>query len=368
MNPDVILFNEFDYDAAGTAIASFQSNYLGVSQGGQTPVTYEHVFLAPSNTGIASGFDFNNDGSIGGGNDAYGFGNFEGQFGMVLLSKFPITGSRTFQEFLWNDMPGNIIPDADDPQTPEADTWFTPDELNAFRLSSKSHWDITVDVNGIPVHALAAHPTPPVFDGPEDLNGRRNHDEIKFWTDYVDGAGYITDDDGLSGGLAPDDRFVILGDYNADPFDGDSTGDVALQLLNHPKINGSPLSCPTSLGGPDAGARTGGINSSHTGSHALDTGDFNDSGPGNLRVDYVLPSINMAIEDQGVFWPEDEDPLFKLVGDFDFDLFSMGFPTGFFSSDHRLVFADVTVPEPTSMITLCVVAASLLTTRSKRRG
>ena len=35
------------------------------------------------------------------------------------------------------------------------------------------------------MHLLVAHPTPPTFDGAEDRNGTRNHDEIRFWADYV---------------------------------------------------------------------------------------------------------------------------------------------------------------------------------------
>ena len=106
-NPDVLLVNEFDYDANGEAAALFQQNYLGVSQNGVDPVEYPYVYVAPSNTGIPSGLDLNNDGSVGGPNDAYGFGFFPGQFGMVLYSKYPIDTEnvRTFQNFLWKDMP-----------------------------------------------------------------------------------------------------------------------------------------------------------------------------------------------------------------------------------------------------------------------
>ena len=51
---------------------------------------------------------------------------------------------------------------------------------------------------------LVAHPTPPVFDGPEDRNGRRNFDEIPLLGDYVTGrSGYIYDDDGGRGGPKP---------------------------------------------------------------------------------------------------------------------------------------------------------------------
>src|SRR5215216_1417815 len=86
--PDVLLINEFDYDPA--AVDLFRRNFLEVSQNGAAPIHYPYAFVAPSNTGIPSGMDFSNDGVIGGPNDAYGFGFFPGQFGMVVYSKYPI--------------------------------------------------------------------------------------------------------------------------------------------------------------------------------------------------------------------------------------------------------------------------------------
>jgi Endonuclease/Exonuclease/phosphatase family len=119
VNPDVLLINEFDFDAGGAAIELFQSNYLSLSQNGADPVHYPYVFVAPSNTGLASGFDLNNDGAIaldpntgGYGDDSLGFGSFAGQYGMVLLSKWPIDeeSARTFQRFLWQEMPRALLP------------------------------------------------------------------------------------------------------------------------------------------------------------------------------------------------------------------------------------------------------------------
>lgn len=337
-NPDVILVNEFDFDENDTA-AQFQQNYLSVSQNGAAPVDYAYRYIAPSNTGVPSGFDLDNNGSVGGPNDALGFGFFPGQFGMALYSKYEIDTEniRTFQNFLWKDMSGALLPD--DPNTPEPSDWYSPAELDAFRLSSKSHWDIPIKVNGETIHVLASHPTPPVFDGPEDRNGKRNHDEIRFWADYITpGQGsYIYDDVGNFGGLAAGSRFVIMGDQNADPFDGDSTDDAILQLLDNPLVNTSVT--PDSAGGPDAADRQGGANDTHEADPTFDTADFADTTPGNLRADYVLPSQNLAIADAAVFWPTDEDPLFPLVGNFDPSL-----PGGFPSSDHRLVRADVVIP------------------------
>ncbi len=331
--PDVLLINEFDFDP--TAAEDFRDNYLEVSQNGATPIEYPYLFIAPSNTGIPSGFDLDNSGGAGdfAPNDAFGFGFFPGQFGMVVYSMYPIDmdAVRTFQLFLWKDMPGANLPD--DPATQEPADWYSAEELDVFRLSSKSHWDVPIMMDNKVVHFLTSHPTPPVFDGPEDRNGTRNNDEIRFWADYIipSRSGYIYDDNGMPGGLPPGAMFVIAGDQNADPNDGDSSPGAAQQLLDHPLINTKVT--PDSEGGPEQSALQGGANATHLSDPAFDTADFSDSAPGNLRADYVLPRKNLQIQDAGVFWPLSSDPLFSLVGTFPFP-----------SSDHRLVWIDVRVP------------------------
>jgi len=199
------------------------------------------------------------------------------------------------------------------------------------RLSSKSHWDVPVEVGGRTVHLLASHPTPPTFDGAEDRNGRRNHDEIRFWADYITpGAGrYIYDDEGERGGLSPSASFVIAGDQNADPLDGDSVDAAIDQLLENKRIV-DPL--PASDGAVEAAALQGGANATHRGDPAYDTADFADTAPGNLRADYVLPSRRLTPIDAGVFWPVQADPLSRLTGVFPFP-----------SSDHRLVWVDLDI-------------------------
>ena len=343
---DIILINEFDYSPAAAEL--FRTNYLGVSQNGAGAVNYPYLFIAPSNTGIASGFDLNNNGAVvttpgapGYGDDALGFGAFPGQFGMVIYSKYPILADqvRTFQEFLWKDMPGARLPD--DPATAAPQDFYSPQELEIMRLSSKSHWDVPMLVNGEVVHVLAAHPTPPVFDGPEDRNGLRNADEIRFWSDYITpGKGnYIYDDNGVTSGLGTGERFVIVGDYNADLFDGDSVAQAIGQLLRNPLIDDAIK--PDSPGGPQQSALQGGINAGHVGNPLYDTADFADTSPGNLRVDYVLGSVNgLDPVDGFVFWPANSDPLFPLVG-----TFNPALPGGFPSSDHRLTAMDFTLVE-----------------------
>jgi hypothetical protein len=341
-HPDVVLINEFDFYPDGQAAELFHDNFLAESQNGAPAADYlSHHFVAPSNTGIPSGFDLNNNGVVGGGDDAFGFGLFPGQYGMAVYSRYPIDSAhvRTFQHFLWKDMPGARLPD--DPGTSAPADWYSPAELDVFRLSSKSHWDVPVEVGGRTVHFLVSHPTPPVFDGAEDRNGTRNADEIRFTADYLTpGRGrYIYDDEGRRGGLHPSALFVIAGDQNSDPLDGDSLPGAAQQLLDSPRINSSHP--PTSAGGPEAAALQDLANANHEGDPAFDTADFADSDPGNLRTDYVLPRRNIRIVDSAVFWPLRADPLFRLTGVFGAEWSTVG---GFPTSDHRLVWADLDLP------------------------
>ena len=341
VRPDLLLINEFDYDP--TAPGLFLKNFLGVSQQGAEPLHYPHHFIAPSNTGVASGLDFDRDGKIGGGNDALGFGQFPGQYGMVVFSRLPInrSASRTFRNFLWRDLPDALLPPG----------WYDANALAKLPLSSKSHWDVVIEWSAPPapgrvaaaprrLHFLVSHPTPPSFDGPEDRNGRRNHDEIRLWADYIEPARsrYLVDDRGRRGGLAPGASFVIAGDLNADPVDGGSVPGAIAQLLEHPRVHREAASgkrVPRSPGSAEASLRQGAANGSHRGDAAADTGDFSDGGNsvGNLRVDYVLPSADLEVCRSGIYWPQSRDAEFALVND---DVSA--------SSDHRLVWVDIAIP------------------------
>lgn len=324
-NPDVLLLNEFDLDGEHLGLDLFRQNYLEVSQNGRTPVFYPYAYTAAVNTGVPSGFDLNQDGTTGGPDDAWGFGEFPGQYGMVLFSRHPILTDqvRTFQKLRWESMPSNLLP-----------TEFYGGSISSrLRLSSKSHWDVPIRIGTTTVHMLAAHPTPPSFDGPEKRNQRRNHDEIRVWADYLRPgrrSAWIVDDEGTSGGLASDQPFVILGDYNADPHDGDSWPGAIDQLLEHPRVRDTQ---PASNGAAEASELQGGANADHQGEARLDTADFSDDPqPGNLRVDYVLPSKELQVVASSVYWPERGQPGSELTGE-------DPFPT----SDHRLVRVDLQI-------------------------
>jgi hypothetical protein len=235
------------------------------------------VYVAPSNTGVLSGLDLNGDGIVATpadvgtrvhGDDSFGFGNYPGQYGMAVLSRFPIDtlGVRTFQLFRWRDLPGNHMPGG----------FFSDSARAVLRLSSKSHWDVPIVMDRDTLHLLVSHPTPPVFDGPEDRNGRRNFDEIGFWARYLDGADALHDDRGRSGGLPDHALFVLAGDLNAAPEGGDAAlGDTTAisQLLGHERVRD-----PEMLRGVATATFSGGV-----------------------RVDYVLPSEGLEIVAGGVF-------------------------------------------------------------------
>lgn len=328
VRPDVVLLNEFDFDTDGKSLELFQRCYLQTEDlpGETEPLILPYTWTSTVNTGVPSGLDLDGNGEISGPADSFGFGWFPGQYGMVVLSRYPIAADevRTFQNLLWSDMPNARRPT--DPETKKP--WHSDVAWNAIRLSSKSHWDVPIDIDGRRLHLLASHPTPPAFDGPEDRNGCRNADEIRFWADYLSPkqSAWITDDRGTEGGIDPTANFCIVGDLNADPNDGGSQPGSIQSLLNHPLVNHDMT--PTSKGAVEASARQGKQNTSHHGPAEYDTADFSDNVVGNLRVDYVLPSRTLTVTDSAVFWPPSEDPSSNLTD----------------CSDHHLVCINVELP------------------------
>jgi hypothetical protein len=321
VRPDVLLVNEFDFDPTGQSAQDFQRNYLAVSQNGAMTIEYPYVYAPRVNTGEPTGADLNADGQSRGPQDAHGWGDYPGHYGMLVLSMYPLdlSNARALRLVQWADLPGNVMPH----------DFFSEDARRTLRLSSKTHADIPVQLpDGVTAHLVISHPTPPVFDGPEDRNGRRNHDEIALLLQYLDGSDTLRDDAGEPlFGL--DQPFVILGDLNADPYDGDSYQRAVSRLLAHPQIQPTPT--PSSRGAIEAAQQQAGINRQHHGDPAFDTADFPEgkNAPGNLRVDYVLPSREFTIVGNGVFWPESSDPLAHLID----------------ASDHRLVWVDAVVSE-----------------------
>jgi hypothetical protein len=272
LDADVILLTAVDYDRGGVALGLLADRLTATGQ------SYPYRFALRPNTGLQTGFDVDGNGRIGDPRDAQGFGLFSGQGGMAILSRWPVKegGVRDFSGLLWRDLPGALLPEG-----------MEPGLLEVQRLASTGFWDVPVVTPEGPLHLLAWHATPPVFDGPEDRNGRRNHDEAAFWRLFLEGALPMA---------PPDAPFVLLGDGNLDPKDGDGLREGIASLLEHPALQ-------------DPGPRGshGRTEPTHHGDPVLDTAFYD--ALGGLRLDYVLPAANLAVAGSGVLWPAPGDPL-----------------------------------------------------------
>jgi hypothetical protein len=270
---DIVVLTGFDYDAGLVALAAFDRL---VGQGAEA---WPHRFALRPNTGLASGLDLDGDGRQGGPGDAQGFGQFAGQGGMAVLSRWPVDAAavRDFSALPWRDLPG-----ADLPRTPEGTPFPSEAAQAAQRLSTTGHWDVPVVLDdGTRLHLLVWYASPPVFDGPEDRNGKRAADEARFWRLCLDGAFG-----------PPPERFVLAGIANLDPQRGDGDRQAIAALLADPRLQDPLPGQATAAWPPPAGA---------------------------LRVDYVLPSAALRVRDAGLAPPDAASP-------------------------HRLVWVDVELP------------------------
>jgi endonuclease/exonuclease/phosphatase family metal-dependent hydrolase len=323
VRPDVLALNEIvnnkqssavrDVPSSPTNARAFVENYLSVPQRDDLAgIDFEHIYVPKSNTGIHSQMDLDNNGVEDDtpgdrtyGNDAYGFGLYPGQYALAIVSQYPIREEaiRSFRTFIWEDMPNDLIV-----RDPSYELYLTDCEAERFRLSSKTHVDVPVTIEDRTVHALLAHPTPPVFDGEGNFNGKRCHDEVRLLADYVAGENYLYDDSGTCGGLAEGESYVLLGDMNAAPGNEESLNAAGTYFVENEDFNTKRF--PTSPGGAQAGS-------------PYLTAEF------GLQVDYVLPSPDFAIRDSAVVWPAENANKQGLSDDVET------------ASDHRLVWADL---------------------------
>jgi hypothetical protein len=275
LDADVLLLTSVDYDHGLVALGLLADRLAIMGH------PYPHRLALRPNTGMQAGLDSDGDGRLAEPEDAQGWGRFSGEAGMAILSRLPLDagGVRDFSGFLWADLPGHLIPPGSN-----------PDWMAVQRLSTTGHWDVPVVTDAGPLHLLAFHATPPVFDGSEDRNGRRNHDETAFWLRMFDGALPFA---------APAAPFVLLGDANLDPMDGDGLTVGISALLAHPALQ-DPM--PKGSHGRDEPAQKG--------DPALDTALYEFGG---LRVDYVLPSAGLKVTAAGVMWPPVNDPFAQTL-------------------------------------------------------
>ncbi len=308
VRPDVLLINEFDYTQNPEQAIGLFKQILSQRDVHSEGIDYNYHYSAPVNTGVKTDFALTRDDSIA---RLFGFGFYPGHYGMLLLSRFPIDYPRvrTFQHFLWKDMPDNALASI---KNPDGSAYYTDHAMSRLRLSSKSHWDVPVVIGDTNLHILASHPTPPVFDGPEDRNGARNHDEVRFWVDYLNQHDYFYDDQGNRGGFMGQ-QFVVMGDLNASREQGDGRRAAIKALLSLSAINDvRPVSQGAKINRPD---------DPYSDAHTASWG---------MRADYVLPSAQgLEVLDSGVFWPVTNEKGHQWV------------KSRKVSSDHRLVWVDL---------------------------
>jgi hypothetical protein len=259
-----------DWDLQGVALGLLADRLAAAG------LAYPHRLALRPNTGTQTGFDVDGNGRLGDPADAQGWGLFSGQGGMAILSRLPLGPPQDHSGFLWRDLPGAMIPEGTDPEL-----------LAVQRLATTGFWDVPVITTEGPLHLFAWHASPPVFDGPEDRNGKRNHDEAAFWRLYLEGALPMA---------PPDAPFVLLGIGNLDPADGDGLRAGMAALLSYPALQD-----------PEPRGTHGRTEPAHRGDPALDTAAFDRTG--GLRLDYVLPSADLRVTAAGVLWPPADDPL-----------------------------------------------------------
>ena len=92
IRPDILVLKEIDYHPGRNLPHLFLERYLDpmLERTSQAPLSFPHLVYLPVNTGLPSGLDLDNDGRTDGPEDAWGFGRYPGQYGMAVLSRFPI--------------------------------------------------------------------------------------------------------------------------------------------------------------------------------------------------------------------------------------------------------------------------------------
>ncbi len=279
--PDILVLQDVDWDAGGATLDALADR---IAEGGGPD--YPYCFARRPNSGVPTQFDLDGDGYRGGPRDRQGYGAFTGAGGMAILSRYPIDAAHAtdLSGLLWRDLPGAIPPPG-----------MAAAVADIQRLSSVGHWIVPVETPGGPLTLLTWHGTPPVFDGPEDRNGRRNRDETALWLRLLDGA---------LAPAPPEPPFLLAGLANLDPADGEGRRDALASLLADPRLQDPRPASAGAAAAADPG---------QTGDPALDTADFGDR-TGNLRLDYLLPSADLAVSGSGVLWPAPESPPAARLG------------------------------------------------------
>ncbi len=288
-NADVIALQGIDWDLENRSLRALERRLALAGR------PYPYLFATQPNSGLPSGFDLDGNGRPGDAGDSQGYGDFTGKAGIAVLSRFAILDSDVLDlsPLLWKDLPDAMLP-----THPDGSPFPSPEAQAVQRLSSTAHWVVPIRLpSGARLDLMTFQAAPPLFDGPEDRNGRRNHDEIRLWQLLLDG------------GLAPRVKryegasFVIAGGANLDPDRGEGLTRAIEDLLRDPRLTD-----------PRPASQDGG------------TATVEWENAGQMRVDYVLPSAGLRVLDAGVLWSRPDQK------------------TASAASRHRLVWVDIERP------------------------
>ena len=302
--------------------------------------------------------------------DTFGFGYFHGHYAFGVMSKYELDreNERTFQTFKLKDMPNGTqyrskvdnrinsnsnkdkYKDANgaNNSTPlkEGDNWHNDTEWNNFRMSSKNHVDLPVKVGKQIIHLLLSHPTPPAFDKVSPQNVLRNRAEVEFWKHYINNEQSIYDDKGNKGGIdGSKEKFIILGDLNADNYGGAdddkkgdkhkpsdyNTGNGIRNLVGDKKINQLTIAHDAEYAPKSNAAKTHQSNNPHP-HPELRTAVF------GSRPDWAIASSTLEVVGSGLYWDDQWQATYNLFIDPRLGNYGNSKEV---SSDHRLVWVDV---------------------------
>ena len=322
--PDIISINELQFDIEGIpslgSPGAPSSTQPGTFDGGagnakrladrvaavNAAAAFPHTAITLGNSGFTwAGPTLGNPSFV-----LRGWGDWPGRFNSAILTKFPIAYDkiRVINEFAWDALPGNSIE--------KMKTAIGTGVPAGFPLFEKGIVVVPVEVApGALLYMVMHHPVAPAF---EAINPYRHFDELQGLKLFLDGK--LPGVEPLPAGA----KFVLIGDLNADPEDGDSLDGGIEPILSHPALN---VFFPSGAG---TKGKNGQYNTYLSGCGKDDGSTVDDpTTKFQMQLDYVLPSKTFGAAKVGeVFFP-------------DFQAQKADFQLACKASDHRLVYVDV---------------------------
>lgn len=293
--PDVLLLTGVDHDRDGqtlTALAAFLDRH---------GLAFPFRYSGPQNQGLPSGADLDGDGRADGPDDDIGFARFPGADGMAILTRHPIATDVVRS---WTRLPWAVVPDAAMPLQANRAPFFPTSIGDVLPVAARGLWAVPIDAPCGRLTLLFGYGPPPIYDGPEDRNGKRGGAHARFWRALIAGAG-LADDAGDARPLNTG-AFVLGGNFGIDPGRGEGDRAAMRALLAAPAL-----------------ARW-----APHGRMGEATADYR---IGPMRTDYLLVSAGLTVTGGGVDWPDPESAAGRIAAT---------------AGHHRPLWADIACPLP----------------------